>query len=63
MSIFPSEPSLETCTKCKKQFHLIRNEMSFPVGRERETYNCPYCNHQYSERIRGSFSTEKIDSE
>jgi len=57
------ETSITTCTNCQKQFHLISTIMSFPVGIERETYSCPYCNQEYKERIRGSFSTKKIENE
>ncbi len=57
------EIQITTCTNCQKQFNLIRNEMSWPVGTEVETYNCPYCNHKYRESIRGTLESKKLEVE
>jgi hypothetical protein len=37
--------------------------MSWPVGTEVETYNCPYCNHKYRESIRGTLESKKLEVE
>lgn len=54
---------IETCKNCQKQFRLIRNEMSYPVCKEVETYYCPHCHQEYKRSIRGTFSTERIEIE
>jgi DNA-directed RNA polymerase subunit RPC12/RpoP len=54
--------SIEKCDGCGRDFRLIKTEMSWPVGVELESYNCPYCDFQYRKKIRGSFSTEKIEA-
>jgi hypothetical protein len=55
--------SVEKCENCGENFRLIKNEMGWPIGLEVETYHCPYCKHMYRRKIRGSFSTEKINEE
>jgi len=55
--------SIETCTNCKKQFHLISEYMDYPVCTEQEKYWCPYCGYEHRKNIRGVFSTEKLEGE
>jgi DNA-directed RNA polymerase subunit RPC12/RpoP len=55
--------SIETCTNCQKQFHLIKEYMDYPVCIEQEKYWCPYCRYEYRKNIRGVFSTEKLEGE
>lgn len=55
--------SIETCENCQKQFHLIKNLMGYPVGKEYEKYWCPYCGHEDTDLIRGTFSTRKLEDE
>ncbi len=44
---------VRSCEKCNQKFELEVYQMNIP--KERESYYCPYCNHEHTERIRGSF--------
>jgi len=51
---------IETCEGCGKKFELITQHMGYPVPKEVEDYGCPYCNHNHSKSVRGTFDTKPL---
>jgi len=50
---------IETCEGCGKKFELITHHMG-NVGKESEDYRCPYCRHNHSKSVRGTFDTKPL---
>ena len=51
-----------TCPSCHRKFELIEHNVA-DIPTEKERYNCPYkdCDYSASQRSAGSFSTKRLE--
>lgn len=65
MAISKPKKEIVKCTNCNKKFVLEKKVYALKIeARDTLTYNCPYCNQEYSAKSAGDWEvigTHKID--